>query len=226
MSTQIESQSYEAGPTYSREHEIGELPITHILFLCKANLGRSQIAEGLARKKFPEILVNSAGIYDFSETNDSPHPTVINEMRDHGIDISTHEVKQVNENMITPQTDVVVLCEPKFIPSYIIEKARTVIAIEIPDPSEPVFWGKQFSLEETVKDAYQKIYELINSRLINIIIGIRNHEYEFLKHNGINYPIRLPNIHPVDLPINFPRLIQPWETIYDYQLDFPSRWQF
>ena len=99
----------------------------NVLFVCYANSVRSQLAEALARKKFPEWNIMSAGA-----RATAVHPAVFELVETLGGDPSQHYSKAVYE-MDLDSIDVVVrLCaEPvieKF-PSHIRE-----IVWELPDP--------------------------------------------------------------------------------------------
>ena len=62
-----------------------------ILFLCVANSARSQMAEGLARKRFgARIPVQSAG----SEPS-TVNPYAVEVMREVGVDLGAHHSKSV-----------------------------------------------------------------------------------------------------------------------------------
>jgi arsenate reductase len=63
-----------------------------ILFLCVANSARSQLAEGLARRVFPDFEIASAG----SEPS-RVNPFAIEVLKEIGIDISDQSSKAVTE---------------------------------------------------------------------------------------------------------------------------------
>ncbi|MFZ5563367.1 MAG: sigma 54-interacting transcriptional regulator [Thermodesulfobacteriota bacterium] len=79
-----------------------------ILFLCRDNATRSQMAEGFARQAAgDDILVLSAGIAPGPEV----HPVAVEVMREHGIDISGHRPKPVSD-LKTVRFDLAVdLCQ-------------------------------------------------------------------------------------------------------------------
>lgn len=100
-----------------------------ILFLCVANSARSQMAEGLARKRFgAQITVQSAG----SEPSNVNH-FAIEVMREVGVDLTTHRSKSVQSIDPTTVDTVVTLCAEEVCPAF-LGKARR-IHWPIPDPA-------------------------------------------------------------------------------------------
>src|SRR5205085_12556992 len=79
-----------------------------ILFLCKDNGSRSQMAEALARSMFgTEIEVQSAGI----EPGGRLHPLALASMREVDLDISKQQVKTLKSVEASALNLVVVVCE-------------------------------------------------------------------------------------------------------------------
>lgn len=89
-----------------------------ILFLCAANVGRSQMAEGLARASFPEgwYIASAALSQDVGEKYAfRPHPEVTQMMSETlKIDISQQRVRQVAEFLEQPFDLVVNLTKQRF----------------------------------------------------------------------------------------------------------------
>lgn len=104
-----------------------------LLFLCVANSARSQMAEGLARKRFGDRLrVQSAGSRP-SRVN----PYAIEVMREVGIDLATHASKSVAS--IDPSTvdTVVTLCAEEVCPVFLGKARRLHWPIEDPASDDP-----------------------------------------------------------------------------------------
>jgi arsenate reductase len=100
-----------------------------LLFLCVANSARSQLAEGLARAMFGDLVrVQSAGSRP-SRVN----PSAIAVMREDGIDIAGQASKSVQD--VDPATvDVVVtLCAEEVCPLFLGQATR--LHWPIPDPA-------------------------------------------------------------------------------------------
>ena len=65
-----------------------------VLFICRRNSARSQMAEGFARQMAPEgVSVFSAGL----EPARQIHPVAVTVMREHGIDISNQQPKRIQD---------------------------------------------------------------------------------------------------------------------------------
>lgn len=100
-----------------------------VLFLCVANSARSQMAEGLARKRFgARIAVQSAG----SEPS-RVHPYAIEVMREIGVDLSTHHSKSVQSVDPTTVGTVITLCAEEVCPVFLGSADR--LHWPIPDPA-------------------------------------------------------------------------------------------
>lgn len=105
--------------------------IQSILFMCVANSARSQLAEGLGRMLFGDVIrVQSAGSQP-SRVN----PFAIEVLKEIGIDISTQSSKSVDT--IDPKSvdTVITLCAEEVCPVF-LGKARR-IHWPIPDPASP-----------------------------------------------------------------------------------------
>lgn len=102
--------------------------MTSILFLCVANSARSQMAEGLARKLFPEHRIQSAGSRP-SRVN----PYAIAVLAESGIDATTHTSKSVQD--VDPATVdlVITLCAEEVCPLFLGKAER--LHWPIPDPA-------------------------------------------------------------------------------------------
>jgi arsenate reductase len=138
----------------------------NILFLCKGNVGRSQMAEGLFSKLYPDkAVVFSAGtqLSGPEQTLESLRPgtdNVIAVMKEEGIDVSERIRKMINDIALHPEdrNTKVVYINTDEIPELLLNGDR-VIQWKIEDP-------KGMSLEDTRKirdEIKAKIVELGNS---------------------------------------------------------------
>lgn len=100
-----------------------------LLFLCVANSARSQMAEGLARKRFgPLIAVQSAG----SEPS-IVNPYAIEVLHEIGIDVTGHRSKSVQTIDPSGITTVITLCAEEVCPAFLGQARR--LHWPIPDPA-------------------------------------------------------------------------------------------
>jgi arsenate reductase len=125
----------------------------NILFLCKGNVGRSQIAEVLFRKKFgDEHIVVSAG----TKLSGPEQPIgellpniqeVLDVMREEGLDVAPAIRKQMTEEMVNTADKVIVIMEDtEELPEYLVNSPK-LIRWCIPDPK-----GKDLVFTRNVRD--------------------------------------------------------------------------
>jgi arsenate reductase (thioredoxin) len=99
-----------------------------ILFLCVANAGRSQVAEGLARALAPPD-------YRFSSAGSAPgtlNPLAVAALKEEGIDISHHRSKGVDDVPLAEMDVIVTLCAEAVCP-FVPGNARR-LHWPLPDP--------------------------------------------------------------------------------------------
>ncbi len=132
-----------------------------ILFLCKGNVGRSQIAEFLFKKKCGDsCTVVSAGI----QISGPEQPIgelmpqikeVLDVMNEENIDISKAIRKQVTEKMVEEADKIVAIIEDsEMLPEYLLNSPK-LVRWNIPDPK-----GKDLEFTRNVKD---KIKDLLDT---------------------------------------------------------------
>jgi arsenate reductase (thioredoxin) len=108
-----------------------------ILFICMANIGRSQMAEGFYNYYSHGKNSISAGVKDFRKKYGyKPHPKVIEIMAEKGVDISNHKVNLINDKRISKAKKVILLMEEKEIDDKLREMLIGVNykTISFPDP--------------------------------------------------------------------------------------------
>jgi protein-tyrosine-phosphatase len=138
----------------------------NILFLCKGNVGRSQMAEGLFNKLYPDKAdVFSAGtqLSGPEQTLESLKPgtdNVIAVMAEEGIDVSKNIRKTVTDIALHPEdtTTRVIYINTDELPELLLNDER-VIQWKIEDP-------KGMSIEDTRKirdEIKMKVIELGSS---------------------------------------------------------------
>ena len=124
-----------------------------ILFVCVENAGRSQMAEAFAKKH--GMNAQSAGTIPSTRIN----PTVVNVMRERGIDISSNQPKTLTPKLIRDATLVVTMgCSiEEACPKPIIAKMqKKLVEWHIEDPK-----GKSLEEVRKIRDEIEhKIMEL------------------------------------------------------------------
>ena len=122
-----------------------------ILFVCVENAGRSQIAEGFLREYAPKFKVLSAGTKPKSQLN----PTVVEVMKEIGIDITTQKPKELTEEMISSSITVNMGCmDRESCPSLFV---KDVMNWNVPDP-------KDKEIEQV-----RKIRDQIKNEILNLV---------------------------------------------------------
>ena len=111
-----------------------------ILFICEANVGRSQIAEAFYNYYSKGKNAQSAGVIDVGKKyNFIPHSDVINVMKEKEINISHQKIKMVNPSILEDTEEIVVLCKPGILPEFIKESTIKLSCYEISDPYKRTF---------------------------------------------------------------------------------------
>jgi protein-tyrosine-phosphatase len=122
-----------------------------ILFVCVENAGRSQMAEGFLRKYAPNFEAISAGTKPNSQLN----PTVIEVMKEIGIDITKQTPKELTDEMISSSLTVNMGCMDKnSCPSLFV---KDVIDWNISDP-------KNQDIEQV-----REIRDQIKNEILNLV---------------------------------------------------------
>lgn len=127
-----------------------------ILFLCVANSGRSQMAEGLARAIFPgSVEVVSAG-----SAPATLNPLAVEAMAEAGIDIAGHHSKSVDD--VAPETTdlIVTLCAEEVCP--IVPGAVRRLHWPIPDPAAAGDLAAFRSARDQIKARIEVLAQLID----------------------------------------------------------------
>lgn len=134
----------------------------NILFICKGNVGRSQIAEALFRKKFgDEHIVVSAG----TKLSGPEQPIgellpniqeVLDVMTEEGVDVAGYVRKQLTEQMVVDADKVVVIMEDtEALPEYLANSPK-LIRWNVPDPK-----GQDLAFTRDVRDQIRQYIEAL-----------------------------------------------------------------
>jgi arsenate reductase len=139
-----------------------------VLFVCRANTGRSQMAEELFNSLSQKGHADSAGV-EVDRNGQTIEERIIEKpnaryvkdvMNEIGIDISNNIRTQLTPNMLEDFDKVVVMAEPEITPNYLIKSPKYVYW-KVDDPLGS-------SLENTRKtrdEIKEKVFSLLKSLL-------------------------------------------------------------
>lgn len=113
-----------------------------ILFICAANVGRSQMAEGFYNHYTQsQQSMSGAGVQDVrAKYNFRPHPGIVQVMREQGIDITIHTVKLVDRILIEQARHVMIFFEEVQCPDALqndLASHTDVVYRPVQDPYDP-----------------------------------------------------------------------------------------
>ncbi|MBA3678956.1 hypothetical protein H0W80_02045 [Candidatus Saccharibacteria bacterium] len=130
-----------------------------ILFICRGNVGRSQVATELYNQKHPNQASSAGTIVDvpgqkLSERSGATNAIIV--MKELSIDMSDNITTQLTQNMLDNYDKVVVMAEPENIPEYLSKSSK----FEYWDVLD--MRGQDLSITRKLRD---QIKELIVQRL-------------------------------------------------------------
>ena len=111
----------------------------NILFMCVANSARSQMAEGIAKKLYPNCIIQSAGSVP-KEVN----PNAILVMGEIDIDISKHyskDFESLDNKFRNELNTVFTLCKEEVCP--VLNSKAQILSIPFDDPASDHFSSNQ-----------------------------------------------------------------------------------
>lgn len=107
-----------------------------VLFVCQANVGRSQMAESFYNFHTRSNDAISAGVEDFREKyHYKPTREIIEAMLEKGIDISHQRIDFLTPGTLTKTDQIVVLCSKDLCPKFLLENKKVTFR-EIEDPHQ------------------------------------------------------------------------------------------
>ncbi|MCX7916917.1 MAG: arsenate reductase ArsC [bacterium] len=127
-----------------------------ILFLCKENSARSQMAEGIVNHFYKDKFI----AYSAGSNPKYVHPLAIHVMREIGIDISNQRSKSVLEFLNEEFDYVIIVCagDKKGVCPVFPGKVKKIIYWEIPNPTE----------NEKIEN-FRKVRDLLKEKIENLI---------------------------------------------------------
>lgn len=135
-----------------------------MLFVCRGNVGRSQIAEAIFKQLAGQKhLAGSAGTEARgSEGKDLDGMVLKNRasskytlecLREIGIDISNNHIKRLTPEMVESSDKVIVMAKPDTIPEF-LKDTEKVIYWDVSDPD-----GLTLETHRTIRNEIQKLVE-------------------------------------------------------------------
>lgn len=124
-----------------------------VLILCTHNSARSQMAEGFLRAMAGDRFeVASAGT-----EKTQVRPEAIEAMRKHGIDISGHESKTLNQFLGELWDYVITVCDAANVACPVFPGARHRLHWSFPDPSAVIGPTRQSAFDDTAQAIRERI---------------------------------------------------------------------
>lgn len=122
--------------------------------MCVANSARSQLAEGLARKLFPNFEIQSAGSHP-----GKLNPFAVAVMQEIGIDISKHFSKSCDDlpdDFLNHLDFVITLCAEEVCPVIISKAKKLHWPFTDPATKEPITEAESLQRFRQVRDQIQE----------------------------------------------------------------------
>lgn len=134
-----------------------------VLFVCQANVGRSQMAEAFYNFHTHTGDARSAGVEDFrSKYPHGPTDAIVSTMLEKHIDVSNQRVDFLTEEMLNEAEKVVVLCSKRLCPSFVFTSDK-VLFREIQDP----YQLSDFAVRQIRDQVEAVVLELITFYKVN-----------------------------------------------------------
>lgn len=123
--------------------------------MCVANSARSQLAEGLAKKAFPDAEVMSAGSHP-----GTLNPYAVQVMKEIGVDISRHYSKPIDHlppKFVVGLNYIITLCAEEVCPTMVAQGAKRM-HWPFPDPAtkEPLPEAESLASFREARDTISK----------------------------------------------------------------------
>lgn len=131
----------------------------NVLFICRANAGRSQMAEAFYNELSHAHTATSAGVdlaHSVMKSDLSVPPLVAEVMHEAGLDVSTAKRKAVTESMVqNADTVIIIMEEEEFpLPPYLLNSPKLTRWHSIPDAK-----NKDLAFHRVVRDQIKEKVE-------------------------------------------------------------------
>ncbi len=159
-----------------------------ILFICKSNINRSQMAEAFVHSLSPETEVQSAAAAIPPEWEGELISKMtldgIAAMREVGIDMEHARIKQVTKSMIDDAEVVISMATRKELPTYIADSSKLNMW-DIMDPDDLAY-----SVHTSVRDQiFKKVTNLLQRKVTtSFVIVVDSDNRVLLQHRTANAP--------------------------------------
>ena len=126
----------------------------NILFICKANAGRSQMANAFFNKLSKKNKSISAGAL-VNEKEGGPLPEfVLKCMEEEGYDLSNEVRKQLTPDMVKWADKIIIMTERENIPNYLINESEKITFWEVEDGK-----GMSYEIHIKIRNKIKKLVE-------------------------------------------------------------------
>lgn len=122
-----------------------------ILFICKANVGRSQMAPAFFNQLSKQHSATGAGTHVWEKEGQPLHEYVIETMKDKGHDVSQCTRKQLTPEDAASADKIVVMTEQENLPPYV-------------DLSKVIFWNI-----DDPKDMSLEVHHQIRDQILTLV---------------------------------------------------------
>ena len=107
-----------------------------LLFVCRANIGRSQAAMAFYNLKHPGLASSAVTVVDVSGEQLQCRigaANIVTVMKEYGVDMSEYQRQQINIQILNDYDKIVLMAEPETIPDW-LRNCDKVITWNVPDP--------------------------------------------------------------------------------------------
>ena len=137
-----------------------------VLFICKGNVGRSQMAEAIFNSLASnKAIATSAGVdpggYEGKRISEAG-PNVTACMKDIGLNVSNRVSKKLTEDMVNNADIIVSMVNKDMLPSYLQSSAKLVLW-DITDPKSMDYAG-HVAIRDQI---YERVKELVKELNLN-----------------------------------------------------------